>query len=82
MPTAVFYCEEDFGQIDRKTANGLVRFSQVCRILWVIDSALHGRDRGQVLGSADNIVPVPERLESPVPREARVPDRLTNGLAP
>lgn len=82
MPTAVVYCEEDFGQIDGKTANDLVRFSQVCRILWVFDSALCGQDRGQVLGSVDNIVPVPERLESPVPREARVLDRLICGMAP
>lgn len=33
VPTAIVYCEGNFGQIDGKTANGLVRHSQAYRIL-------------------------------------------------
>ena len=37
-PAAVVYCEANFGQIDGKTANGLVRHSERYEILSVIDS--------------------------------------------
>ncbi len=36
--TAVIYCEGNFGGIDGKTANGLVRHSEKYRVLSVIDS--------------------------------------------
>ena len=35
--TAVVYCEANFGAIDGKTANGLVRHSEKYRILSVIE---------------------------------------------
>ena len=49
-PTAVVYCEANFGEIDGKTANGLVRYSEKYEILSVIDSTKVGRDAGEVLG--------------------------------
>ncbi|MEO0916222.1 MAG: DUF1611 domain-containing protein, partial [Pseudomonadota bacterium] len=52
--TAVVYCEGNFGRIDGKTANGLVRYSQAYRILSVIDSTAVGRDSGQVLDKVNN----------------------------
>ena len=36
--TAIVYCEANFGAIDGKTANGLVRHSERYEILSVIDS--------------------------------------------
>ncbi len=36
IPSAFVYCEGNFGKIDGKTANGLVRHSQNYRILSVI----------------------------------------------
>ena len=42
-PTAIVYCEGNFGKIDGKTANGLVRHSQAYRILSVIDSTSAAR---------------------------------------
>ena len=30
-PTAIIYCEGNFGRIDGKTANGLVRHSGICQ---------------------------------------------------
>ena len=44
-PTAVVYCEGNFGQTDGKTANGLVRHSERYRIVAVIDSLARRRRR-------------------------------------
>ncbi|WP_299918472.1 DUF1611 domain-containing protein [uncultured Roseobacter sp.] len=82
VPTAVVYCEGNFGQIDGKTGNGLVRHSQAYRILSVIDSKLDGRDSGQVLDNVRNGIPVVEDLEAAVTREVNIPDTLIYGMAP
>lgn len=81
VPTAVFYCEGNFGQIDGKTANGLVRYSQAYRILSVIDTRLKGRDSGQVLDNVSNAIPILEDIEAAVAREASIPDTLIYGMA-
>ena len=82
VPKAVVYCEGTFGQIDGKTANGLVRHSQAYRILSVIDSRLTGRDSGQVLDNLSNCIPIAKDLESAVTREVHIPDTLIYGMAP
>ncbi len=82
VPTAVVYCEGNFGQIDGKTANGLVRHSQAYRILSVIDSELEGRDSGQVLDNVSNAIPIVEDLVAAVTREVHTPDTLIYGMAP
>ncbi|MEL7444381.1 MAG: DUF1611 domain-containing protein [Pseudomonadota bacterium] len=82
VPTAIVYCEGNFGQIDGKTANGLVRHSQAYRILSVIDSRLEGRDSGQVLDNVSNGIPILEDIEAAVAREASIPDTLIYGMAP
>ncbi|MEY1557903.1 DUF1611 domain-containing protein [Yoonia sp. R2331] len=82
VPTAIVYCEGNFGQIDGKTANGLVRHSQAYRILSVMDSRLEGRDSGQVLDNVSNGIPIVEDLEAAVTREASIPDTLIYGMAP
>jgi hypothetical protein len=46
LATAVVYCEADFGAIDGKTANGLVRHSEMYDIVAVIDSHRAGLDSG------------------------------------
>ncbi|WP_299961065.1 DUF1611 domain-containing protein [uncultured Roseobacter sp.] len=82
VPSAVVYCERNFGQIDGKTANGLVRHSQAYRILSIIDSKLEGRDSGQVLDNVSNAIPIVEDLEAAVTREVHIPDTLIYGMAP
>lgn len=82
MPSAVIYCEGHFGQIDGKTANGLVRYSQAYRILSVIDTRLGGYDSGQVLDNVTNAIPIVEDLEAAVTRQAYIPDTLIYGIAP
>ncbi|GAA6162546.1 DUF1611 domain-containing protein [Pelagimonas sp. KU-00592-HH] len=82
VPTAVLYCEGNFGQIDGKTANGLVRHSQAYRVLSVIDSETEGRDSGLVLDDTCNQIPIVENLEAAVIREVKIPDTLIYGMAP
>lgn len=82
IPAAVVYCEANFGQIDGKTANGLVRHSQAYRILSVIDSTLDGRDCGQVLDGVDNSIPLLKDLDAAIERETQIPDTLIYGMAP
>jgi uncharacterized NAD-dependent epimerase/dehydratase family protein len=82
VESAVIYCEGNFGQIDGKTANGLVRYSQAYRILSVIDTRLKGHDSGQVLDKVSNAIPIVEDLEAAVTRQAVIPDTLIYGIAP
>ena len=56
--TAIVYCEANFGAIDGKTANGLVRHSERYEILSVIDSDKAGLDTGMVLDGKPNAIPV------------------------
>lgn len=44
--TALVYCENQFGLVDGKTASGLVKHSEFCTVVGVIDSSLAGKDAG------------------------------------
>ena len=81
-PTAVVYCEANFGAIDGKTANGLVRHSERYRILSVIDSGQAGSDAGEVLGDGRNGIPITTDLADAVRSAGHVPDYLIFGMAP
>jgi uncharacterized NAD-dependent epimerase/dehydratase family protein len=80
--TAVVYCEANFGAIDGKTANGLVRHSERYELLSVIDSRQAGRDAGEVLGEEPNGIPVCVDLAAAVALAGRIPDVLIFGMAP
>jgi uncharacterized NAD-dependent epimerase/dehydratase family protein len=81
-PTAVVYCEANFGAPDGKTANGLVRHSERYRILSVIDSRQAGHDSGEALGDAANGIPIVSDLESSITIAGRTPDYFVFGMAP
>ncbi|MEO3413039.1 DUF1611 domain-containing protein [Roseovarius sp. CAU 1744] len=81
-PTAIVYCEGSFGDIDGKTANGLVRHSQAYRIVSVIDSKHQGLDSGQVLDGIINYIPVFCDLVAAVEHQAIIPDTFIYGMAP
>lgn len=53
-PRAIVYCDANLGEIDGKTANGLVRHSERYEILSVIDHLQAGRDAGEVVDGAPN----------------------------
>lgn len=81
-PTATVYCEANFGDIDGKTANGLVRHSERYEILSVIDSEKQGLDAGEVLDGRPNGVPVCRDLAEAVARTGVAPDCFIFGMAP
>lgn len=80
--SAVVYCEANFAKIDGKTANGIVRHSQMYRICSVIDGAWAGLDSGVVLDDAVNNIPIVADLETALKNESSVPDTLIYGMAP
>ena len=79
--SALVYCEGNFGRLDGKTANGLVRHSERYDILSVIDSGRAGRDAGEVLDGTPNGIPVHADLAAAV-AAVGVPDFFIFGVAP
>lgn len=82
QPTAVIYCEANFGALDGKTANGLVRHSEKYEILSVIDSTKAGLDSGIVLDDKANAIPICRDLADSLDLADRVPDYFIFGMAP
>ncbi|MDH5637169.1 MAG: DUF1611 domain-containing protein [Nitrospinota bacterium] len=80
--TAVVYCEGNFGAIDGKTANGLVRHSEKYDILSVIDSQKSGQNTGMVLDEKPNAIPICRDLADALSFAGRVPDYFIYGMAP
>lgn len=80
--TAIVYCEANFGEIDGKTANGLVRYSEKYQILSVIDSKKAGFDTGMVLDDKPNGIPVCHDLTASLKQAGCVPDYFIFGMAP
>jgi uncharacterized NAD-dependent epimerase/dehydratase family protein len=81
-PTAVVYCEANFGEMDGKTANGLVRHSERYEIVAVIDSEKAGLDAGEVLDGQPNAIPVHPDLDAAIAGASRLPDYFIFGVAP
>ncbi len=82
VSTAVVYCEANFGAIDGKTANGLVRFSEKYKVLAVIDSTKDRLDSGEVLGDEPNGIPICRNLAAALAHAGSIPDYFIFGMAP
>ncbi len=82
IPTAIIYCEGNFGKIDGKTANGLVRHSQKYQILSVIDSTSAGLDSGLVLDDEKNDIPILFDMSEAMTHADTSPDYFIFGIAP
>lgn len=82
VATAIVYCEANFGAIDGKTANGLVRHSERYEVLSVIDSEKAGLDAGVELGEKPNGIPICRDLADALSRVDKVPDYFIFGMAP
>lgn len=80
--TAIIYCEGQFGEQDGKTANGLIRRSELYEIVSVIDSSLAGRDAGEVLDGTAVGIPISADLHAAIRAHGTVPDYLICGVAP
>jgi uncharacterized NAD-dependent epimerase/dehydratase family protein len=82
IATAIVYCEGNFGAIDGKTANGLVRHSERYEILSVIDSEKAGLDSGVVLDGEPNAIPICRDMNDSLAHAGGVPDTFIFGIAP
>ena len=82
IPSAIVYCEGNFGDSDGKTANGLVRHSEKYRIHSVIDSKQVGKDAGMVLDQIPNSIPIYRDLAEAIANVGTVPDYFIYGVAP
>ncbi len=81
-PTALVYCEDQFGKIDGKVANGLVRQSNKYEIVGVVDSATAGHDAGWILDGIENGIPIFKSTVDALSSLGRAPEFLIYGLAP
>ena len=81
-PRAVVYCEGNFGAIDGKTANGLVRHSERYEIVSVIDGELAGQDTGMVLDGKANGIPLCRDLSDAISRTDDPLQLFIVGVAP
>ncbi|MCU7855636.1 MAG: DUF1611 domain-containing protein [Candidatus Thiodiazotropha sp. (ex Lucinoma borealis)] len=80
--TAIVYCEANFGDIDGKTANGLIRRSEKYQIISVIDSEKAGLDTGMVLDNKPNDIPICRDLDDALEQAGSVSDYFIFGMAP
>lgn len=80
--TAIVYCENMFGTMDGKTANGLVRRSDKYQVVGVIDSTKAGVDAGDYLEEKPNNIPVFANLVQALTQLSKVPDQFIYGIAP
>ncbi|MGD1857687.1 MAG: DUF1611 domain-containing protein [Leptolyngbyaceae cyanobacterium] len=80
--TALIYCEEQFGLIDGKTAEGLIRQSDTYQIVGVLDSSLIGRDAGEVLGDKKSDIPIFANLRAALDALPEIPNCYIYGKAP
>jgi uncharacterized NAD-dependent epimerase/dehydratase family protein len=76
------YCENHFGTMDGKTANGLIRNSKKYEIVGVIDSTKAGLDSGHYIDGKANDIPVFVSLEYAIQHLSEVPDYFIYGIAP
>jgi uncharacterized NAD-dependent epimerase/dehydratase family protein len=82
ITTAIVYCEGNFGAVDGKTANGLIRHSERYEILSVIDREKAGLDTGMVLDGEPNAIPIFSDLAESLDNADAVPDYFIFGMAP
>ncbi|MHC1605119.1 MAG: DUF1611 domain-containing protein, partial [Candidatus Methanofastidiosia archaeon] len=79
---AIIYCEKEFGKMDGKTANGLVRHSEKYEIAGVIDSTKAGMDAGEYLDGVKNGIPIFHDFDDAIERLKEIPNYFIYGIAP
>lgn len=78
---ALIYAEGEFGKIDGKTANGLVRFSHKYEIVGVIDSTKEEKYVSEVLDDVDKTIPIFSSLDEALEELDTEPKAFINGIA-
>lgn len=78
---ALVFAEGEFGKLDGKTANGLVRFSPKYEILGVIDSTQENHHVHEVLSDVKEEIPLFGSLEDALEAIKTPPKAFINGIA-
>ncbi len=79
---AIVYSENEFGKLDGKVANGLVRRSEKFKIVGVIDSTKAGLDAGEYLDGLKNDIPIFKNIYEAIANLSQVPKYFIYGIAP
>ncbi len=79
---ALVYSENEFGKIDGKVANGLVRFAERYEIVGVIDSTKAGLDAGEYLDGIKKGIPVFRDIDDAMESLGYIPEFFIYGIAP
>jgi len=79
---ALVYSENEFGKIDGKVANGLVRYSERYEIVGVIDSTKAGLDAGECLDGIKKEIPIFSSIDDALDNLGYIPKYFIYGLAP
>ncbi len=79
---ALVYSENEFGKLDGKVANGLIRHSEKFKIVGVIDSTKAGLDAGKYLDGVKNGIPVFQNIYAAIANLRRAPEYFIYGIAP
>ena len=79
---ALIYSENEFGKIDGKVANGLVRHSEIYKIVGIVDSTKAGLDAGEYLDGIKNGIPIFHDLDDAIERLEDLPEYFIYGIAP
>ncbi len=78
---ALIFAEGEFGRIDGKTANGLVRFSEKYEIIGVIDGSREEGSVNEVLDDVEEKIPIFDSLEQALKKLETNPEAFINGIA-
>lgn len=79
---AIVFCENEFGKIDGKVTNGLVRYSGRYEIVGVIDSTKAGLDAGEHLDGIKNGIPIFQNIDDALDNLNFIPKYFIFGIAP
>ncbi len=79
---AIIYSENEFGELDGKVANGLVRQSEKYDIVGVIDSTKAGLDAGEYLDGISNGIPLYQNIYEAISNLNVIPEYFIYGIAP
>jgi len=78
---AIVFCENEFGKIDGKVTNGLVRYSGRYEIVGVIDSTKVGLDAGEYLDGIKNGIPIFRNIDDAIENLNYIPEYFIYGIA-
>ncbi len=79
---ALIYSENEFGKIDGKVANGLVRHSERYEIIGIIDSTKTGLDAGEYLDGIKNGILIFRSIDDALEKLNYIPKYFIYGIAP